>query len=68
MKRLFLLALAGVALAAVPARAANPVVVIETSVGNIKVMPRAAWRAMVSAATAGECPVIAPVSPKQKSI
>jgi cyclophilin family peptidyl-prolyl cis-trans isomerase len=37
MKRLFLLALAGVALAAVPARAANPVVVIETSVGNIKV-------------------------------
>jgi len=37
MKRLFLLALAGVAFAAVPARAANPVVVIETSVGNIKV-------------------------------
>jgi cyclophilin family peptidyl-prolyl cis-trans isomerase len=37
MKRFFLLALAGVVLAAVPARAANPIVLIETSVGNVKV-------------------------------
>jgi peptidyl-prolyl cis-trans isomerase B (cyclophilin B) len=37
MKRFFLLAVAGVVLATVPARAANPVVAIETSVGNIKV-------------------------------
>jgi cyclophilin family peptidyl-prolyl cis-trans isomerase len=37
MKRFFLLALAAAALAAAPARAANPVVLIETSLGNIKV-------------------------------
>ncbi|MBY0527609.1 MAG: peptidyl-prolyl cis-trans isomerase [Gemmataceae bacterium] len=37
MKRFLLLALAGVAFAAAPARAANPVILIETSMGNIKV-------------------------------
>src|SRR5271168_82362 len=37
MKRFFLLALAGAVFAAAPARAANPVVLIETSAGNIKV-------------------------------
>ena len=37
MKRLLLLAIAGVILAAAPARAANPIVLIETSMGNIKV-------------------------------
>lgn len=37
MKRFLLLAIAGVVLAAAPSRAANPVLLIETSMGNIKV-------------------------------
>jgi cyclophilin family peptidyl-prolyl cis-trans isomerase len=37
MKRFFLLALAGAAFAVAPVRAANPIVLIETSMGNIKV-------------------------------
>jgi peptidyl-prolyl cis-trans isomerase B (cyclophilin B) len=37
MKKLILLALAGVLAAAMPARAANPVVVMETSMGTIKI-------------------------------
>jgi cyclophilin family peptidyl-prolyl cis-trans isomerase len=37
MKKLMLLALAGVLAAALPARAANPVVVMETSMGTIKI-------------------------------
>lgn len=37
MKRFLLLALVGVILAAAPARAANPIILIETSMGNIKV-------------------------------
>lgn len=37
MKRFLLLAIAGVVLAAAPSRAANPILLIETSMGNIKV-------------------------------
>lgn len=37
MQRLFLFALAGVVLAAAPARSANPVVVVDTSLGSFKV-------------------------------
>lgn len=37
MKKLFLLALAGVLAAALPAQAADPVVVMETSMGTIKI-------------------------------
>src|SRR5437588_3849555 len=37
MKKLFLLTLAGILAAALPAQAANPVVVMETSMGTIKI-------------------------------
>src|SRR5439155_914831 len=39
----------------------------ESSVGSISVTPRRAWAAIASAVGAGEWPVIAPVSPRQKS-
>ena len=39
----------------------------ESSVGSIVVMPRPAWAAMAAAGPFGECPVMAPVSPRQKS-
>jgi len=39
-----------------------------SSLGSIVVRPRAASRAIAATVAAGACPVIAPVSPRQKSV
>ena len=49
-------------------RESSPATQSESSVGSIVVMPRAACAAMAAAGPSGEWPVIAPVSPRQKSM
>jgi hypothetical protein len=46
----------------------TPATIAASSVGNIEVIPISACRLITAIVASGECPVIDPVSPKQKSI
>ena len=49
-------------------RANSVETITESSVGNIAVIPRSIWLLIAATVGAGECPVIDPVSPRQRSI